>query len=127
MDLRWFRFVNKVSNKALYHFANHLLEHLSGVNVFNLFHTIGSAGGLYTLLAPYFVAYSMFSREKKFGEKVLARFQRPEYAASDNVAKGVPRVAHFTDTFYEVNGSPQRSASRLGWRSKPQGPCRCDM
>jgi hypothetical protein len=85
------------------HFGNHLLDHLSGANVFNIFHTIGSAGGLYTLLAPYFVAFSQFTMGRDLGMRSRAvrsdgcqcRPQRP-----DNET----HLAHFTDTFYEING-----------------------
>lgn len=101
LEQKWFEFVNRVSNKVLLHFADHLLDHLAGANVFNVFHSLGSAGGLYTLMAPYFLAYSMFSRQKAFsleaGEWFGSKGQlRPE--------PGRLKIAHFTDTFYEING-----------------------
>lgn len=98
----WFEFVNTCANQVMRHFAEHTVEHLSGVNVFNLFHTIGSAGGLYTLLAPYFVAFSLFSRDRDFSEGLMTRFAGDKQADADRPQRF--RVAHFTDTFYEVNG-----------------------
>ncbi|MGD9251316.1 MAG: glycosyltransferase [Desulfobacterales bacterium] len=99
---RWFDFVNQVSNRTLINFANHIMNHLLGANVFNIFHSLGSAGGLYGLLAPYFIAYSLFSKDRQFTRAVCRRFEvnpaRPE-GLDDRV-----RLAHFTDTFYDTNG-----------------------
>ena len=102
-EKKWFQFVDRASNRVMLHFGNHLLDHLSGANVFNIFHTIGSAGGLYTLLAPYFVAYVQFAKDRAFSRAVAERFHS---AAGGNspLPAGPFKVAHFTDTFYEVNG-----------------------
>jgi hypothetical protein len=43
LEKKWYDFVNQVSNRILIYFADHLINHLSGANVFNIFHTIGSA------------------------------------------------------------------------------------
>ncbi len=102
-EQQWFAFVNRLSNRVMVHFGNHLLDHLSGAKVFNIFHTIGSAGGLYTLLAPYFVAFSQFTMGRDLGCKLSRRFGRSESDQSTASAEG-PHVAHFTDTFYEING-----------------------
>ena len=100
---RWFEFVDRLSNRVMVHFGNHLLDHLSGANVFNIFHTIGSAGGLYTLLAPYFVAFSQFTMGRDLGAQIAGRFNcsNGHQAA---IPDKEPHVAHFTDTFYEING-----------------------
>ncbi|WP_319405105.1 glycosyltransferase [uncultured Desulfosarcina sp.] len=102
-EQQWFEFVNRLSNRVMVHFGNHLLDHLSGANVFNIFHTIGSAGGLYTLLAPYFVAFSQFTMGRELGEQIVRRFRRPESGPLAVPEEGI-HVAHFTDTFYEING-----------------------
>lgn len=99
---KWFAFVNEASNRVMLHFANHLMDHLSGANVFNIFHTIGSAGGLYTLLAPYFVAFSLYNKDKILTEAIHRRFVPA--GEPDPVEDQHIKVAHFTDTFYEVNG-----------------------
>jgi glycosyltransferase involved in cell wall biosynthesis len=100
---QWFDFVNRLSNRVMIHFGNHLLDHLSGANVFNIFHTIGSAGGLYTLLAPYFVAFSQFTMGRDLGCRIAERFGRAESDPADSADDRI-HVAHFTDTFYEING-----------------------
>ena len=68
----WFEFVNRASNKVLFHFGNHLLDHLSGANFFNIFQSIGSAGALYSVLAPYFVAFSLFNTDRESSRRMLA-------------------------------------------------------
>jgi glycosyltransferase involved in cell wall biosynthesis len=101
-ETNWFDFVNQVSNKTLINFANHAMNHIVGGNVFNIFHTLGSAGGLYGLLAPYFIAFVLFSKDRDFTQAVREHFGLPARAkapATDSV-----RVAHFTDTFYDTNG-----------------------
>ena len=105
-EKKWFEFVNRASKRVMLHFGNHLLDHLSGANVFNIFHTIGSAGGLYTLLAPYFVAYAQFSKDRTFSEAVNRRFRPLVNEGEGNESSGDDGfgIAHFTDTFYEVNG-----------------------
>ncbi|MDA8142203.1 MAG: glycosyltransferase [Desulfobacteraceae bacterium] len=99
-EKRWYAFVNRASKRVMLHFGDNLLGHLSGANLFDIFSTVGSAGGLYTLLAPYFVAYSQFAKDRTFSETIKKHF--------DPVAKDVDdrpfRLAHFTDTYYEVNG-----------------------
>lgn len=62
----WFRFVNEVSDRVLKRFADSILETLSGGNVFDIFQSLGSAGSLYTLLAPFFVAYAVFTKDRRF-------------------------------------------------------------
>jgi glycosyltransferase involved in cell wall biosynthesis len=102
LDKKWFQFVNQLANKVLTHFGNHILDNLSGANLFKMFHSIGSAGALYSILAPYFVAFSMFSKEKQLSEQILERFKKGKRAGR---SPGMSvKVAHFTDTYYDVNG-----------------------
>lgn len=102
-EQQWFTFVNRLSNRVMVHFGNHLLDHLSGANVFNIFHTIGSSGGLYALLAPYFVAFSQFTMGRDLGAQIAERFDK-RTAATQRPVEDDTHVAHFTDTFYEING-----------------------
>lgn len=121
IDLKWFEFVNKVSNKVLMHFGNHLFDNLSGVNLFNIFNAVGSAGALYSVLAPYFVSYSLFARDRALSQKALE-----DVFANTNPVQGrkVANVAHFTDTFYDVNGvaltlqQQVKTAARVGKKYK---------
>jgi glycosyltransferase involved in cell wall biosynthesis len=100
---KWYTFVNRVSKRVMLHFGDNLLDHLSGANVFNIFATIGSAGGLYTLLAPYFVAYAQFSKDRRFSEQVYRKFVSTKTEKDVHTSDEL-HMAHFTDTFYEVNG-----------------------
>ena len=102
-EQQWFHFVNQLSSRVIVHFGNHLLDHLSGANVFNIFHTIGSAGGLYTLLAPYFIAFSQFTMGRDLGVRLLQQFV-PDENPVGKKSGNETRMAHFTDTFYDVNG-----------------------
>jgi glycosyltransferase involved in cell wall biosynthesis len=102
MDEEWFHFVNRVSNGVLTHFTDNVLESFYGAHFLNLFNGLGSAGALYAVLAPYFVAFSLFADDRHFSETVVNRFRL------DASTKGADahdcRVAHFTDTFDEING-----------------------
>jgi glycosyltransferase involved in cell wall biosynthesis len=102
LDEQWLRFVNKISNTVLGHFADHVMDSLAGAHFLNLFHSLGSAGALYSLLAPYFVSFSIFSEDRSFSGQVLDRFLlvRPKRGQR----QGHIRIGHFTDTFYEING-----------------------
>ena len=116
IEKKWFDFVNRVSNKVLLHFGDNFLDQLSRANFFNLFSSIGSAGALYSLLAPYFVAFSLFSKDRQVSEKIAKRFipenspARQCQALAGGHEQSLQhrlseiKVAHFTDTFYEVNG-----------------------
>ncbi len=97
LEQEWFRFVTRASNRVLTGFADRLLSQLSGANVFDIFNCLGSAGALYTMLAPYFVAYTVFTKDRALCREAQAAL------------RGVPaekpvKVGHFTDTFHDVNG-----------------------
>ncbi len=111
-EQRWYAFVNRASKRVMLHFGDNLLNQLSGANVFNIFSTLGSAGGLYTLLAPYFVAYSQFAKDRLFSEAVRRRFDKRQ------AQKRPFRFAHFTDTFYEVNGVAQTLQQQVHYALK---------
>ncbi|MGA2401560.1 MAG: glycosyltransferase, partial [Syntrophobacteraceae bacterium] len=99
---RWFNFVNQVSNKVLVHFWDSLLSNLSGAHFFNMFQSLGSAGAAYTLLAPYFVTFTVFSRDQHFSTSAMEHFGISP-ASAEGGQKPV-KIAYFTDTFHEING-----------------------
>jgi glycosyltransferase involved in cell wall biosynthesis len=100
MEDVWFRFVNRVSEKVARRFADSILESLSDANLFDIFNTIGSAGALYTLVAPYFVAYNVFTKDRQ-----VCRVCRDRWIPDKgSVPESGIRMGHFTDTFYEING-----------------------
>jgi len=96
----WFHFVNQISEKILGQFAGSALRNLSGANLFDVFQTIGSAASLYAMLSPCFMGYTFFSKDRRFCEQYRKRFDSNDSAPQ----KAKLKVAHFTDTFYDVNG-----------------------
>ena len=99
---KWFDFVNTVTNRILLQFGNRIFDHLAGGNVFDLFHCIGSACALYSLLAPYFVSYSLFTQDRRSAQEIARSFALG--LGPPNRGGRTPHVVHFTDTFHEVNG-----------------------
>ncbi len=128
LEATWQRFVNQVSNALVCQSADHLLNHLAGANLFRIFQSLGSAGGLYTLMAPYFLAYAHFTKDGCLGKAVEGRFGLPSghpAAASQEKA-----VAHFTDTFYDVNGvalTLQQQVATARLQGKPLTIITCDQ
>lgn len=102
LDERWLEFVTLVSNRVLNNCGGQVLDRALKFRIFDIFHTIGSAGALYTLLAPYFVSYSLLAGQRRWSAAVLDHFSGGRWPAE--VARPDSRVAHFTDTFCEVNG-----------------------
>ena len=94
--------MNQVSNKVLIHFWDSLLSNLSGAHFFNMFQSLGSAGAAYTVLAPYFVTFTVFSRDQHFSASAMEHFGISP-ASAEGGEKPV-KIAHFTDTFHEING-----------------------
>ncbi len=102
LDWQWYDFVTQVSGRVLHHMEKHFFERVLKGRFFDIFHTLGATGALYTLLAPYFVSYSLHRKEQTWSHEVLEHFhgKKPWFKADEKT----PKVAHFTDTFYEVNG-----------------------
>lgn len=98
LEERWFHFINKMSNRILRGFANHLMDHFSGANLFSIFHTIGSAGGFCTLLAPYFVGFAHHNAQRKLSRSVMAQL-----CPSTSVERNTP-CAVFADSLQEARG-----------------------
>ncbi|MBU1229939.1 MAG: glycosyltransferase [Proteobacteria bacterium] len=96
----WRRFVRRVSDRLLSRFADKMLSSVRSANIFELFHDVASAGSLYALLSPYFLSSELFARERSFTGKCMEAFgMRREKKSGTGL-----RVAHFTDTFAEING-----------------------
>ncbi|MDO9632374.1 MAG: glycosyltransferase, partial [Humidesulfovibrio sp.] len=96
----WRRFVMRVSDRLLSRFADKMLASIRSANIFELFHDVASAGSLYALLSPYFLSSELFARERSFTGQCMETFGvRREKKSGTSL-----RVAHFTDTFAEING-----------------------
>lgn len=101
LDRKTFEFINQVSNRVLLQFGEHLIDRVSNAKIFDVFHSLGSAGALYLLLSPYFASFSLHMRERTWAGEVLDATLGPD---RPNAKRGRPKVAHFTDTYDEVNG-----------------------
>ncbi|MDD3311060.1 glycosyltransferase [Pseudodesulfovibrio sp.] len=101
LEREWSRFVSMAASRVISQFADRTLQSVLGANLFDVFHSIGSAGSLYALLAPYFVGYDLFAGERDFSRRCLERFRGGKRAA--RTGRDL-KIAHFTDTFDEVNG-----------------------
>ena len=97
LEKNWFDFVTQVSNGVLSSFANRMMDHVSGANFFNILQTVGSAAGFYSMMAPYFISFVHFVKEKGCNSEMLQRFRvESPIVESSN-------VAYFTDTFFDIN------------------------
>jgi glycosyltransferase involved in cell wall biosynthesis len=101
LEEKWFSLVNQISNRILFQIGNVLLDNLSRGNVFGLFQAVGSAGSLYFLMAPYFIAFSHFAQDRRLAGEI-SRSCPLGPSSAPNACR--LRIAHFTDTFYQVNG-----------------------
>jgi glycosyltransferase involved in cell wall biosynthesis len=117
MGAKWYRFACKAGNRVLANSAEQLLKQASSSRFMNVFQTLGSAGSLYTLLSPYFISYSMFNQDRKLARDFVSGFNRRKQITAP--APDI-KVAHFTDTFYEINGVAltlqQHSATAMSTR-----------
>jgi glycosyltransferase involved in cell wall biosynthesis len=96
----WFSFVNRVANQVTAHVGKKLMDNLSGSNLLSAFDSLGAGGALFFMLSPYFVSFGLFARDRP-----LARNIQASLAGKPEEAPVLPlKVAHFTDTFFEVNG-----------------------
>ncbi len=96
----WRRFVSRVTDRMLARFAGRTLTAVQGADIFGLFHEVASAGSLYAMLSPFFLSCELFASERAFARRCLDRFGlAPQQAKAPGL-----KIAHFTDTFAEVNG-----------------------
>ena len=102
LEAHWFDVVNRVSNNATHHLGNTILDHFLNANIFKIFQSIGHIGGLYLLLSPYIIAFKQFAQDKITKTRLI--HQLPEIAKKAGLSHGPLRIAHFTDTFDDVNG-----------------------
>lgn len=107
VEQAWMRFVDRASDKVLRHFADTLLDNAVGADLFSVFQVIGSAGSLYAILSPYFVAYTLFTKDRAFARQCAAHFL-PAHGERERL-----HVGHFTDTFYDVNGVARTLQTQL--------------
>ena len=104
-------FVAEVTENVQLSCANSVLSDVLKGNFFNVFKLVGAMGSLYAMLAPYGIGYSLFAQDKMFARQCLRRMTargRGSDIRSENAA-----IAHFTDTYSEVNGVAKTLQSML--------------
>ena len=111
LNKTWFDFVNRISNNLFVHFETQILDRLLKADLFDIFHLAGSAGALYALLAPYFVGFSIYTGQRVWSTKILNYFSGSDQSWEYNNRN--IRLAHFTDTFYDVNGVARTLQQKL--------------
>lgn len=87
---QWYQFVDQVANQTTAHLSANFFKRLANGELFDLFHTLGSAGSLYVMLAPYFVAYPFHATERRLARNIGEALLQLE--------KAPLRVAQFVDT-----------------------------
>ncbi|MBS3778952.1 MAG: glycosyltransferase [Desulfovermiculus sp.] len=96
----WFNFVREASDRLIKNFSQTLVESASQARLFNIFATIGSGGSVYALLAPYFLAFGLYSKDRSLAQACLERLKHAPLVTRSQS----PKVALFTDTFDQCNG-----------------------
>jgi glycosyltransferase involved in cell wall biosynthesis len=101
-EREWFEVLDQLSRKLLKGLHTKLRRALADVNFLDLFNVATSSGLVYLGIMPYTAAFSSFAADRHLGRAMAAQFlpeSHPQRPASLPL-----RIAHFTDTFYEVNG-----------------------
>jgi glycosyltransferase involved in cell wall biosynthesis len=99
---KWFEIINIVSANILKQFNKSFRKALKGANFIDLVNSLTSTGLVYLGLAPYFAAYTSFAGDHRLGQGIVNRFLESKPART--LQSGRIKLAHFTDTFYEING-----------------------
>jgi glycosyltransferase involved in cell wall biosynthesis len=126
-EKQWMQILDEISHNILKQFHKHFRKSLLDANFIELVNAVTSSGLIYLGLAPYFAAYSSFASDRCLGEKIISAF----FAKGTDKDEEVPaiRLAHFTDTFYEVNGvglSIRRQVAAANGTSRDYTVITCD-
>ena len=103
--MQWFQILNDISTNILQQFNEPFRKAVTGANLLDLINAITSSGIIYLGLTPYLAAFSSFAKDRGLGSAIIrhsAGRQSGDSADLDDHLK--LNLAHFTDTFYEVNG-----------------------
>ncbi len=122
----WFEFIKQLSNKLIQKFNHRLSEGLSGAHLIDLFQSVTIIGIIYLMMLPYFAAFNSFSQDRHFSQEILSRFMT---AAAAEAERPPTKLAHFTDTFYEINGvalTLQKQVNEALLTGKPYTVITCD-
>lgn len=115
----WYRFVGQACDGLLVELSKRIGDQLRSANLFDVFGSLGSAGALYSLMAPFFLAFSHFTKDRLLATDIHRRFA---HLGASQTPSGELAVAHFSDTVLEVNGVARtllqqvQVARNLGYR-----------
>jgi glycosyltransferase involved in cell wall biosynthesis len=125
----WFHLVNALANRVFARLDAKVVSQLIDGDIVSVFQTLGSAGALSLALSPYLVSFASHQKHRRLGREVRERLGLAGRAGAGNPPPARPggggdgdhvKVAHFTDTFTDVNGVALtlgreiRTASMLG-------------
>lgn len=96
IEEQWFEVLEQITNRHFLKFGNKLIDDLNQVEVMDMFTGLGIAGFLYTILSPYFAAFTIFGEQRKLARKLLQKY-RPEDIYPIKIAK-------LTDNFCKIDG-----------------------
>jgi glycosyltransferase involved in cell wall biosynthesis len=103
--MQWFQILNDISINILKQFHEHFRKAVAGANLLDLINAVTSSGMIYLGLTPYLAAYSSFSKDRSLGAAIIRHsLTRRSGSAAPPAGLAKLNLAHFTDTFYEVNG-----------------------
>jgi glycosyltransferase involved in cell wall biosynthesis len=111
---KWFDVVSSATDATIKETLDYLIKQFDSKNIFNIFQTLGNMSSLYMLTVPYYVSYFIFQQTRNFSTTLNIEDKIVTQPAKR-------KVAHFTDTFYEVNGvvktlrQAQRTAHKYGF------------
>ncbi len=93
-----YNFVDRAGDAILARLCGTTMKRVSSGNIFDVFQMIGAGGALYAMLAPYFISYSVFTKDRRVCKTIHEQLhlKRPK--------KEHLRVGHFTDTLHDING-----------------------
>ncbi|MEJ5349864.1 MAG: glycosyltransferase [Desulfosoma sp.] len=106
----WYQFVEQVSESLLVEVSNRIGHQVLNANLFDIFGSLGSAGALYSLVAPYLVAFSHFRQDVALAKEVAHKLCPGTIPAQSGQETA---VAHFSDTVFEVNGVARTLVQQL--------------
>ena len=98
-DIQWFAIINRLANRVLHPFHEHFQKAISGANFIECLNSVTPTGIVYLGLGPYIAAFSSFAEDQVLATQIVERFLSPGKEKAQDI-----NLAHFTDTFYEING-----------------------
>lgn len=101
-EIQWYAIINQITQSILKQFNRRFRKALIHAHFIDLLNLISSKGIIYLGLAPYFAAFSSFAADRKLGAKIMGSFLEKKLKTLNGFQE--INLAHFTDTFYEING-----------------------